>query len=137
MRIPRIVAPGQEGFSFLDILMGVLLLGISFVGLTAYSGSQRKALYKSSNTTEAANIAVTAMEKTKIPLTDSAAFVSKWKMLGYPSSTTSTIAGKKYNYTATTTLARVEGSDNMIKIQVKLAWTGGHTYNLGMVVVQP
>ena len=137
MRIPRIVAPGQEGFSFLDILMGVLLLGISFVGLTAYSGSQRKALYKSSNTTEAANIAVTTMEKTKIPLTDSAAFVAKWNKLYTPLSTTTSIAGKKYTYTATTALSRVQGSDNMIKIQVKLSWTGGHSYNLGMVVVQP
>jgi Tfp pilus assembly protein PilV len=131
------VARGQEGFSFLDILMGVLLLSISFVGLTAYSGTQRKALYKASNTTEAANTAVTAMEKTKIPLSDSAAFRNKWNKLDKPSITTTTIAGKKYTYTATTSLSRVGGTDNLIKIQVKLAWTGGHSYNLGMVVVQP
>lgn len=131
------VAPGQEGFTFLDILMGVLLLGISFVGLTAYSGTQRKALYRASNTTEAANVAVTSIEKTKIPLSDSAAFRNKWNQLGYPSTSITTIAGKKYTYTATTSLSRIPGADNLIKIQLKLAWTGGHKYTLGMVVVQP
>ena len=128
---------GQGGFAFLDIVMGVLLLGITFVGLTAYSGSQRKALYKSSNTTEAANVAVTQMEKTKIPLTDSAAFVAKWNQLATASATTTVIAGKKYKYTAVTTLSRVAKCNNMIKIQLKLSWTGGHVYSLGMVVVQP
>lgn len=137
MRIPRIVTPGQEGFSFLDILMGVLLLGISFVGLTAYTGSQRRALYKSSNTTEAANIAVTTMEKTKIPLSDSAAFRTKWNKLETTESKTISITGKKYTYTATTNLSRVPGVDNLIKIKLKLTWTGGHSYNAGMVVVQP
>ena len=128
---------GQGGFAFLDIVMGVLLLGISFVGLTAYSGTQRKALYKASNTTEAANVAVTQMEKTKIPLTDSAAFVAQWGKLAKAVSSTTTITGKKYTYTATTIKSRVAGCNNIIKLQVKLTWTGGHAYGLGMVAVQP
>ncbi len=137
MNFLRMAMHGEGGFAFLDILMGVLLLGISFVGLTAYSGSQRRALYKASNTTEASTVAVTQMEKTKIPLTDSAAFVAKWNKLAVANSTVSSISGVKYKYTAVTTLSRVAGSTNMIKIQVGLTWTGGHSYKIGMVVVQP
>ena len=61
MNFARYAGRGQEGFSFLDILMGVLLLGISCVGLAAYSGGQRKALYKANDVTEASTVAVTSM----------------------------------------------------------------------------
>jgi prepilin-type N-terminal cleavage/methylation domain-containing protein len=126
----------QSGFSLLEVLMAILLLAISFVGLTAYSGTQRKALGKSSDWTEAGNSAVTILEKTKIPLSDSAAFKKKFDALSSPQAVTTSFKGKKINYTVVTTLSRVPSSDNMIKAKVKLTWTG-HSYNLGMVLVQP
>ncbi|MDB5049066.1 MAG: hypothetical protein JWO30_2137 [Fibrobacteres bacterium] len=127
----------QAGFSLLEILMAILLLAISFVGLTAYSSSQRKALYKSSDLTEASNVALTILEKTKIPLSDSAAFAAKYKTLGKPASVQSSYKGKKTTYFSSTTLSRIPGSDNLIKAQVQLTWTGDHVYNIGMVLVQP
>jgi prepilin-type N-terminal cleavage/methylation domain-containing protein len=127
----------QAGFSLLEILMAILLLAISFVGLTAYSSSQRKALYKSSDLTEASNVALTILEKTKIPLSDSAAFAAKYNTLGHPAATQSNYKGKKTTYYASTTLSRIAGSDNLIKAQVRLTWTGGHEYDIGMVLVQP
>ncbi|MDB5104392.1 MAG: hypothetical protein JWP91_2081 [Fibrobacteres bacterium] len=127
---------GQSGFSMLEILMAILLLCISFVGLTAYSGTQRKALGKSGDLTEAANIAVTLLERTKIPLSDSATFKAKYATLGSTQATTTTYKGKKTNYTVVTTLSRVPGTDNMIKAKVNLTWTG-HSYNIGMVLVEP
>lgn len=137
MNFARIVRRGQEGFSFLDILMGVLLLGISFVGLAAYSGGQRKALYKANDVTEASTVAVTAMQKANVPLSDSANFRNKWNQLSGPVATTTKITGTKTTYTAVTTLSRVANADNLIRIQVRLDWPGGHRYNIGMVAVQP
>ena len=95
MNFARYAGRGQEGFSFLDILMGVLLLGISFVGLAAYSGGQRKALYKANDVTEASTVAVTTMQKANVPLADSANFVKAWGQLSRPISTTTKVSGLK------------------------------------------
>jgi prepilin-type N-terminal cleavage/methylation domain-containing protein len=127
----------QAGFSLLEILMAILLLCISFVGLTAYSGSQRKALYKSSDLTEASNTALTVLEKAKVPLSDSAAFRAKYNALTKPATVQSTYKGKKTTYTTSTTLSRITGTSNLIKAQVKVTWAGGHVYNIGMLLVQP
>ena len=137
MRIREEAARKDAGFSLLEILMAILLLGISFVGLTAYSGSQRKALGKSGDQTEAANIAVTIMEKTKIPLADSTAFANEYKLLTAPQTASRTYKGRKITYTVITILSRISGSDNMINAKVMLSWPTGHSYNLGMVLVQP
>jgi prepilin-type N-terminal cleavage/methylation domain-containing protein len=136
MNHPRGFGRGQAGFSLLEVLMAILLLAISFVGLTAYSGTQRKALGKSGDLTEAANAAVTLLEKTKIPLSDSATFEKKFAALSTTQATTSTFKGKLITYTVLTTLSRVPASSNMIKAAVKLTWPG-HSYNIGLVLVQP
>jgi hypothetical protein len=121
----------------LEVTMAILLLGISFVGLTAYSGSQRRALGKSSDLTEASTAALTVLEKTKAPLADSAAFVAKYNQLGSPSTVTTTFQGKKTVYTAKTTLSRIPGSTVLLKAKVALTWPGGHSYNIGMLLVAP
>ncbi|GEM_PF-3697940 len=127
----------QAGFSLLEVTMAILLLAISFVGLSAYSGTQRKALGKSGDLTEASNTAVTILERTKIPLSDSAAFLAKYNTLAKAQTTISTFKGKKITYNVSTTLSRVPTSANMIKAQVKLTWTGSHAFNIGMILVQP
>jgi Tfp pilus assembly protein PilV len=129
-------AAGQSGFSILEVTMAILLLAISFVGLSAYSGTQRKALSKSGDLTEASTVAVTILEKTKIPLSDSAAFVAKYAQLIYPKTTTSSYTGKKTTFNVATTLSRVPGSDKLIRAKVKLTWPN-HAYNTGIVLVEP
>jgi prepilin-type N-terminal cleavage/methylation domain-containing protein len=126
----------QAGFSMLEVTMAILLLGISFVGLTAYSGSQRKALGKSGDLTEAAGIALTTLEKTKIPLSDSAAFEQKYAALANPATATSKYKGKVIDYYVFTTLSRVAGADNLIKAKVRMTWNG-HAYETGMLLVHP
>jgi prepilin-type N-terminal cleavage/methylation domain-containing protein len=136
MNLSRGYGRGQAGFSLLEVLMAILLLAISFVGLTAYSSTQRKALGKSSDLTEAANVALTTLEKTKIPLADSLAFAKKFAALSTSQATTTTSKPKLITYTVVTTLSRVPASSNMIKAAVKLTWPG-HSYNIGLVLVQP
>jgi hypothetical protein len=121
----------------LEVTMAILLLGISFVGLTAYSGTQRRALGKSSDLTEASTAALTVLEKAKAPLSDSAAFVAKYNQLSAPSTTTTTFKGRKTVYTAKTTLSRISGTKALIKARVSLTWAGGHSYNIGMLMVAP
>lgn len=129
-------ARGESGFSILEVTMAILLLTISFVGLTAYSGTQRKALGKSGDLTEASTVAVTILGKTKTPLSDSAAFVAKYAQLASPKTTRSTYQGKKTTFNVATTLSRVSGSNKLIWAKVNLTW-GSHTYKTGIILVEP
>jgi prepilin-type N-terminal cleavage/methylation domain-containing protein len=128
---------GEAGFSLLEILMAILLLSIAFVGLTAYSGSQRKALSKSGDLTEASQVAITALETSKTQFSDSAYFAKIYKSAKNPVSSSYNTTGKKTSYKVNTVVSRLSSSFPLLKVQITLTWAKTHTFQVGMISVQP
>lgn len=129
----------SAGFSLLEIVVGFVVLAVVTVGLSSFSGVQRKALTRSGDRSEAVQATVTEMEKLKAPIADTNAFKTlhtKLKTTG-PVVTTRTSAGKKTNYKVVITQTQVVGTDHLIRFDARTTWGIRDTISLGVLVARP
>ena len=126
------------GFSLLELAMGIVFLALVFVGLSAYSGSQWKALKKSGNLTEAAQVGITTLENDLVSLGDSATFATTYlATASAPKISNSTVAGIKDTFTVVLTRSHLAGSNNLLVVKAAISWPGGHSAKIGMLAVKP
>jgi len=125
---------GQRGFTFLEILVGLIVLAMACVCLTAYSVSQRKGLHKSSQFSDATQAAATALETMKGQLADSLAFKKLYDQAASgPLAQSATTSINKGTYALAYTIARAPSPLYALNVRVKVTWESNHSYTLGML----
>lgn len=126
--------PGN-GFTIVEILIGFFILSITFVSLGAYTSSQRSGLYKSSQLSDATQMAVTALEEMKRDLSDSAKFAQMYQKAGYgsvPLNDTRKI--NNVDYQVRMTVSRGPAQDYLLKVRAKAIWKHSHSVEFGVLI---
>jgi prepilin-type N-terminal cleavage/methylation domain-containing protein len=125
---------GQKGFTLVEIAVGLTVLALAFVCLTAYSMGQRRGLHKSSQLADATQAAATALETLKGQLADSASFKKLYDQAsgGAVSQSDKKIINKG-TFGLAYTIARAPSPLYALKIRVKVTWESKHTITLGML----
>lgn len=139
-RLPAGFSPRQEaGFSLLEIIIGFVVLSVVTVGLTSFSGVQRKALTRSGDRSEAAQAVITELEKLKAPLADTIRFKYRQTQLktNGPITTTRTSVGKRISYSIRIVQSQVVGTNHLIRFSGRATWGGRDTVSLGVLVARP
>jgi prepilin-type N-terminal cleavage/methylation domain-containing protein len=124
---------GQRGFTFLEILVGLIVLALACVCLTAYSITQRRGLHKSSQFSDATQAAATALETMKGQLADSLAFKKLYGQANSPVTQTDKKTINKGTYALAFTIARAPSPLYALKVRVKVTWESKHSVTLGML----
>ena len=128
----------NAGFSLLELAMGIVFLAVVFVALSAYSGNQWKALKKSGNLTEAAQVGITTLENDLVSQSDSATWASTYlATASAPKISSSTVAGLKDTFTVVVTRSHLAGSNNLLVVKAVISWPVGHSAKVGMLAVKP
>ena len=125
---------GQRGFTLIEILAGLFVLGLACICLSAYTASQRKGLYKSSQLSDATLAAASALETIKGQLADSAAFK---KMYDDAAGRTVTQSGQKsinkIVYAVDLAIARAPAPLYALSVRAKATWAEKHRVTLGLL----
>lgn len=130
----RVKRRGQAGFTLIEISVGMIVLAVACVCLTAYSIGQRRGLHKSSQLADATQAAATALEVLKGQLADSAAFKKLYDQAsGGAVSQTDKKTINMGSYGLAYTIARAPSPLYALNIRVKVTWESKHTITLGML----
>jgi prepilin-type N-terminal cleavage/methylation domain-containing protein len=125
---------GQRGFTLIEILVGLSVLGMACISLSAYTASQRKGLYKSSQLSDATQAAASALETLKGQMADSAAFK---KMYDNAAGRTVTQSGQKTVnkrvYAVDLAISRAPAPLYALKVRAKASWAENHKVTLGLL----
>lgn len=135
----RPAARASAGFSLLEVIIGFVVMGVVFAGLTGFTGAQRNTLEKSRERVEAAQATLNAMDRVKLPVSqDTAAFRRRWVELGVrPRVSTLTFLIQNKSYTCRMVETRVSGTDRLIKYSARTTWGTMDTLTLGGMVAKP
>jgi type II secretory pathway pseudopilin PulG len=127
-------AGGSRGFTFMEILVGICVLALAFVSLSAYTSSQRKGLNVSSQLADGTQVAATALETMKGQLSDSTAFRNLYDQVQSGSRVISdhkTVNNLPYSVALTVT--RAPSPLYALKVRAKVTWKSTHKVELGMM----
>ena len=124
----------QAGFTLMEILVGLCVLALAFICLTAYSKSQLRGLTKSNQLSDASQTAATALETLKGQLQDSLYFKKMFNQAGSrpvikedKRTLNSTAYGVKL------TLTRAPSPLYALKVRADICWDSKHSLALGML----
>jgi Tfp pilus assembly protein PilV len=124
----------MEGFTFLEILVGLIVLALAFVSLSAYTASQRKGLYKSSQLADGTQVAATALETMRGQLSDSAAFASLYHQAQTgPRSISSQRTVNNFPFYIALTVTCAPAPLYALHVRAKVTWKSTHAIELGML----
>jgi prepilin-type N-terminal cleavage/methylation domain-containing protein len=125
---------GQRGFTLIEILVGLIVLGVACISLSAYTASQRKGLYRSSQLSDAAQTAASALETIKGQLADSAAFKKLYDdAAGRTVTQSSRKTVNKIVYAVDLAIARAPAPLYALSIRAKATWAEKHMVTLGLL----
>jgi Tfp pilus assembly protein PilV len=118
----------------IEILVGFLVLGLACICLSAYTASQRKGLYKSSQLSDATQAAASALETIKGQLADSSAFKKLYDDAAGRTVTRS--SQKTVNnsvYAIDLAIARAPAPLYALNVRAKASWAENHRVTLGLL----
>jgi prepilin-type N-terminal cleavage/methylation domain-containing protein len=125
---------GSQGFTLIEIMVGLCVLALAFVSLSAYTAGQRKGLYKSGQFADATQVAASALETMKGTLADSLKFKQLYNQVAnYPNTISSQKMVNNFPYTIAITLTRAPAPLYALNVRAKVSWKSIHTYELGML----
>ena len=125
---------GERGFTLIEILVGLFVLGSACICLSAYTASQRKGLYKSSRLSDATHAAASALETIKGQLADSAAFKMMYdNAAGHTITQSSQKTVNKNVYAVDLAIARAPAPLYALNVRAKVAWAENHRVELGLL----
>ena len=125
---------GERGFTLIEILVGLLVLGFACVCLSAYTASQRKGLYKSSRLSDATHAAASALETIKGQLADSAAFKKIYdNAAGITVTQSSQETVNKSVYVVDLAITRAPAPLYALNVRAKVIWGEKHSVALGLL----
>lgn len=135
---PDAKAGSRQGFTLLEILIGVCVLAITTACLMAYVSSLRKSLTQGSRLGDATRAASTALEVLKGELKDSVAFKTLYEDAGRQpvrKEVERDINNRKYSVTLT--LTRAPAPLYALKARARAAWNGHHDVEVGVLLPGP
>lgn len=118
----------------MEILVGIIVLGLALFTFTAYAQGQRKSLNRSNRLADGTRAAASALQSLKGQLADSAYFKSAYDRAGHGAdvrSSVSDINGKRF--TITLVLTRAPAPLYGIKARARAEWDRGHAVELGLL----
>lgn len=126
------------GFTLLEIVVGLAVLGVVLVGLTAYVGSQRRSLHVANQLADGTRAASSALETLKGRLADSAYFRQAYDDAKHrPRVSVQNLDVNNRPYTVTVTLVRAPGDLYALKARARAAWNRDHGMELGVLCPGP
>jgi prepilin-type N-terminal cleavage/methylation domain-containing protein len=131
VKLPR---RGQRGYTLLEIMVGLTVLGLALFSFTAYAQGQRKALNRSKRLVDGTRAAASALQVLKGQLADSAAFAAAYDGTGSHADVRTLdrdVNGMRYSITLT--LTRAPAPLYGIKARARATWDRGHSVELGML----
>jgi type II secretory pathway pseudopilin PulG len=124
----------EAGFTFLEILIGLIVLALAFVSLSAYTASQRKGLNISSQLSDGTQVAATALETYKGRLSDSATFRNVYdQVAGGPREFPDHKTVNKLSYAVNLTVKRAPAPLYALQVRARVTWKSTHNVELGMI----
>lgn len=122
------------GFTFLEILIGLVVLALAFVSLSAYTSSQRKGLNVSSQLSDGTQVAASALETYKGQMSDSAAFRQVYNQVEFsPKSISDHKTVNRLPYSVNLTVKRAPAPLYALQVRAKVTWRSTHNVELGMI----
>lgn len=127
-------ARARRGFTLMEILVGIIVLGLALFTFTAYAQGQRKSLNRSNRLADGTRAAASALQTLKGQLADSAAFKAAYDRAGHGGDVRnlySDVNGTRYEITLI--LTRAPSPLYGIKARARAEWDHGHAVELGLL----
>ncbi len=123
-----------DGFTLMEILVGLTVLGLAVFTFSAYAAGQRKSLNHSNRLADGTRIAASELETLKGRLADSAYFKTVYDRAGArPDVRTIERKVNGMKYAVTLTLGRAPAPLYGLKARARADWDGGHSIELGLL----
>lgn len=118
----------------MEILMGLMVLGLAVFTFTAYTKGQRKGLNRSNHFADGSRAAASALQSLKGQLADSAYFATVFRGTGsHPDVRVVASDVNGTRFTITLTLTRTPAPLYGIKARARAEWDHGHAVELGLL----
>lgn len=125
---------GRSGFTLMEIMVGIVVLGLALFTFTAYAQGQRKSLNRSNRLADGTRAAASALQTLKGQLADSAYFKSEYdRARTGPTTRASSSDVNGIRYDITLVLTRAPAPLYGIQARARAQWNRGHTVELGLL----
>ena len=128
----------EQGFSLVELLLGITVLGTVLVGFSAFVHGQIGGMARSNQLSSGTQVAVGALERIKSDLADSARFATKFYSAGsgpVVESNSATSNAKTYNVILT--YDRAPSPLYALRVTAMVGWNNYHKIRIGVLVPGP